>query len=70
VLAGQHTWAVRQFGVAAAALDSLPLASWLTVFSNTVGAALWAADLESSGGLKVVRTQGGRGPAGDARKGL
>jgi hypothetical protein len=59
VLVGQHAWAVRQFGTAAAALEIVPLASWLAAFGNTVGAALWAADLERGGGLKVKRQQQG-----------
>jgi hypothetical protein len=68
VLAGQHAWALRQFGAAAAALDIVPLASWLTAFSNTVGAALWAADLERSGGLKVKRQQGGAAAEGGSKQ--
>ncbi|PLB45727.1 hypothetical protein P170DRAFT_389841 [Aspergillus steynii IBT 23096] len=35
------------FGVAAVALEMVPFLSLAFAFSNTVGAALWAADLES-----------------------
>ena len=34
------------FGVAAVLLELIPIASILFAFTNTVGAALWAADLE------------------------
>ena len=34
------------FGVAAVLLELVPVASILFAFTNTVGAALWAADLE------------------------
>ncbi len=45
-VAGTHKLAYTQFGIVAAFLTSVPIASWVFVFSNTVGAALWAADLE------------------------
>lgn len=45
-IADSHKLAYRQFGIAAALLSSIPIASWGFAFSNTVGAALWAADLE------------------------
>lgn len=45
-VADTHKLAYTQFGVMAAFLTSVPIASWAFVFSNTVGAALWAADLE------------------------
>ena len=45
-VADTHKLAYSQFGVMAALLTSVPIASWAFVFSNTVGAALWAADLE------------------------
>lgn len=45
-VAENHKLAYTQFGVVAAMLTSIPIASWAFVFSNTVGAALWAADLE------------------------
>ena len=45
-VADMHKLAYMQFGVMAAFLTSVPIASWAFVFSNTVGAALWAADLE------------------------
>lgn len=34
------------FGVAAVLLELVPLASIIFAFTNTVGAALWAADME------------------------
>ena len=34
------------FGVAAVLLELVPVASIFFAFTNTVGAALWAADLE------------------------
>ncbi len=34
------------FGVASVLLELVPVASILFAFTNTVGAALWAADLE------------------------
>ncbi len=45
-VADSHKLAYRQFGIAAALLSAVPVASWAFAFSNTVGAALWAADLE------------------------
>ena len=36
----------RSFGVAAVLLELVPVASILFAFTNTVGAALWAADME------------------------
>ena len=65
MVASQHTWAFRQFGLAAAALDAVPLANWMTAFSNTVGAALWAADQEAAGRV-LVRGGGGREGGGGA----
>lgn len=35
-----------RFGVAAVLLELIPVASIFFAFTNTVGAALWAADLE------------------------
>lgn len=45
-VANSHKLAYRQFGIAAALLSAVPVASWAFAFSNTVGAALWAADME------------------------
>ncbi|KAL3152798.1 hypothetical protein ABBQ38_012379 [Trebouxia sp. C0009 RCD-2024] len=45
-VAEAHKLAYRQFGIAAALLSAIPVASWAFAFSNTVGAALWAADME------------------------
>ena len=36
----------RQFGVTVALLQTLPVISWGFALSNSVGAALWAADME------------------------
>ena len=45
-VAETHKLAYRQFGITAALLSAIPVASWGFAFSNTVGAALWAADME------------------------
>ena len=37
---------LHSFGVAAVLLELVPVASILFAFTNTVGAALWAADME------------------------
>ena len=39
----------RMFGAVVLALNLLPVANWLFLFTNTVGAALWAADMEKQG---------------------
>lgn len=39
----------RMFGAVVFALNMLPVANWLFLFTNTVGAALWAADMEKQG---------------------
>lgn len=39
---------MSSFGVVAVLLELIPFASILFAFTNTVGAALWAADLERS----------------------
>lgn len=38
-----------RFGVAAFVLEMIPFVSFALSFTNTVGAALWAADLEKQG---------------------
>jgi len=38
------------FGVPATLLETIPIANIFFAFTNTVGAALWAADLEKHGG--------------------
>ncbi|KAI9813928.1 MAG: hypothetical protein M1826_002361 [Phylliscum demangeonii] len=45
----EHQAAYTGFGVVAVLLELVPFASILFAFTNTVGAALWAADLEGSG---------------------
>jgi len=42
----QNRGGYTSFGVAAFLLEMVPFANLLFVFTNTVGAALWAADLE------------------------
>lgn len=37
------------FGVPATLLETIPIANVFFAFTNTVGAALWAADLEKHG---------------------
>ncbi|KAI9886858.1 MAG: hypothetical protein M1823_001357 [Watsoniomyces obsoletus] len=46
--AREHTPAYTSFGVVAVLLELVPLASIFFAFTNTVGAALWASDLERS----------------------
>ncbi|KAL8917358.1 MAG: hypothetical protein Q9208_007975 [Pyrenodesmia sp. 3 TL-2023] len=43
----QYRGAYTGFGVAAVLLELVPLASIFFAFTNTVGAALWAADIEN-----------------------
>ena len=40
----------NRFGVAAVLLEMVPVAGILFAFTNTCGAALWAADIEQSEG--------------------
>ena len=47
----------RMFGAVVFLLDLLPIANWLFLFTNTVGAALWAADMEKQGML-VAKSKG------------
>ncbi|MCJ1309272.1 hypothetical protein MMC25_002931 [Agyrium rufum] len=42
----QNRGAYTSFGIAAVLLELVPIASILFAFTNTVGAALWAADME------------------------
>ena len=44
---GLPSW-FRSFGVVAVLLELIPIANIFFAFTNTVGAALWAADLEHS----------------------
>lgn len=50
----------RMFGAVVFALNLLPVANWLFLFTNTVGAALWAADMEKQG-LLVGKANKGNG---------
>jgi hypothetical protein len=45
-LAYEHRWSFRSFGAVAYGLGFVPLLSWILNFVTTVGAALWAADIE------------------------
>ena len=38
---------MHSFGIAAVLLELVPIASIFFAFTNTVGAALWAADIEN-----------------------
>ncbi|KAK6066767.1 hypothetical protein SCUP234_11946 [Seiridium cupressi] len=42
----EHTGSYSSFGTAATLLEMIPFASIFFAFTNTVGAALWAADIE------------------------
>lgn len=44
----QHSGAYTAFGTVATLLELVPVASILFSFTNTVGAALWAADIEGN----------------------
>lgn len=44
-----------RFGVAGALLEMVPVAGILFAFTNTCGAALWAADMERSVGAEGVQ---------------
>jgi uncharacterized protein involved in cysteine biosynthesis len=48
------------FGVVSTALESIPLLNSIFVFSNLVGAALWACDLEESGLGPVKEVEAGQ----------
>ena len=44
----------RSFGGVSYALGCVPVLSWLLEFSSSVGAALWAADMEKSGRIRLL----------------
>ena len=44
-----HKREFRLFGAVVFALNLIPIANWLFLFTNTVGAALFAADIEKNG---------------------
>ena len=44
----EHRGGYTSFGVAAFVLEMIPFANLIFAFTNTVGAALWAADLEKN----------------------
>lgn len=46
----ERTGEYTSFGIPAVLLELIPVASIFFAFTNTVGAALWAADLEQKGG--------------------
>ena len=47
-------WLRREFGGVSYALGCVPVLSWLLEFSSSVGAALWAADMEKSGHIRLL----------------
>jgi hypothetical protein len=52
-----------RFGVVAFALEMVPFANLVFAFTNTVGAALWAADLEREGERNDTATADSTAPA-------
>jgi hypothetical protein len=46
-----HKAAYTSFGLPATLLETVPVANVFFAFTNQVGAALWAADLERQGGV-------------------
>lgn len=59
----------NSFGIPAVLLEMVPIAGILFSFTNTVGAALWAADMETrdASGQKTT-APGLRNQAAEARK--
>ncbi|CAK0787852.1 hypothetical protein CVIRNUC_011074 [Coccomyxa viridis] len=53
-IAYEHRWEFRSFGGVSYALGCVPILSWLLEFSSTVGAAMWAADMEKSGKIRLL----------------
>ncbi|KAH6605596.1 hypothetical protein Trco_004749 [Trichoderma cornu-damae] len=51
-----HSGAYASFGVVAALLEMIPVVSVFFSYTNTVGAALWAADIESQHNAMVKET--------------
>ncbi|KAL3135698.1 hypothetical protein ABBQ38_006169 [Trebouxia sp. C0009 RCD-2024] len=51
----------RMFGAVVFALNLVPIANWLFLFTNTVGAALWAADMERQGLLMAKDSKENKG---------
>ncbi|KAL7792609.1 hypothetical protein V8C37DRAFT_120425 [Trichoderma ceciliae] len=51
-----HSGAYASFGVVATLLEMIPVASIFFSYTNTVGAALWAADIESQNNPMVKET--------------
>ncbi|KAL6803720.1 hypothetical protein J3E68DRAFT_446336 [Trichoderma sp. SZMC 28012] len=51
-----HTGAYASFGVVATLLEMIPVASIFFSYTNTVGAALWAADIEQQNNAMVKGT--------------
>lgn len=46
---------MTSFGVPAVLLEMVPVAGILFAFTNTCGAALWAADMEASGAVEKAK---------------
>jgi len=53
-VAYEHRWEFRSFGGVSYALGCVPILSWLLEFSSSVGAALWAADMEKSERIRLL----------------
>ncbi len=53
-IAYEHRWEFRSFGITAYVLGFIPILSWILNFSTSVGAALWAADMERRGQLRLL----------------
>ncbi|KAL7951946.1 hypothetical protein V8C42DRAFT_305727 [Trichoderma barbatum] len=51
-----HTGAYASFGVVATLLETIPIVSIFFSYTNTVGAALWAADIEMQNNAMVKET--------------
>ncbi|RFU73269.1 hypothetical protein TARUN_8980 [Trichoderma arundinaceum] len=51
-----HSGAYASFGVVATLLEMIPIVSVFFSYTNTVGAALWAADIESQNNAMVKET--------------
>lgn len=69
VLSCDSSTDIDSFGIPAVLLEMVPIAGILFSFTNTVGAALWAADMETrdASGQKTT-APGLRDQAAEARK--
>ena len=53
-IAYEHRWEFRAFGVTAYVLGFIPILSWILNFTTSVGAALWAVEMERSGQFRLL----------------